>query len=285
MPIALVSLVDDHRQWFKSRQGLETPETPRTVAFCVHAMQRHNVMVVEDAVSDTRFERNPLVVGDPKIRFYAGAPLVATGGQNIGTLCIMDRQPRTLSAEQASTLKDLAAMVMDEMELRLLASTDSLTGALNRRHFMDLAEREQRRALRYRMPLSVFLMDIDLFKNINHTHGDTAGDTVLKQLAVICNDTLRDPDLICRFGGEEFAILLPQTDIQEAFQVAERLRHAIATATIAIGEKTVRFTVSIGVASLQPDRETAQGTLSRAEEALHAARAGGCNRVMLANGS
>lgn len=284
-PIALISLVDKDRQWFKSRLGLDAAETSREIAFCAHAMQSDTVMVVENAIRDPRFEKNPLVIGEPRIRFYAGAPLLTPDGQNLGTLCIMGPRPRALDAEQATMLKDLAAMVIDELELRLLASTDSLTGALNRRYFMDLADREQRRAVRYHTPLSVFLIDVDLFKNINDTHGHEAGDAILKRLTAICNDTLREPDLICRFGGEEFAILLPQTDAQGALQVAERLRHAIADARIAIGEKTIECTASIGVASLQPDNGTIQAVLSRADKALYAAKAAGRNRVVLAEGS
>ena len=120
IPIALVSLVDAERQWFKSQVGLGASETPREVAFCAHAICEEDVMVVEDATLDQRFSANPLVTGDPDIRFYAGAPLRTESGLNMGTLCAIDRKPRTLSPDETALLTDLAALVVDEMEMRRL---------------------------------------------------------------------------------------------------------------------------------------------------------------------
>lgn len=118
-PISVISLVDANRQWFKSRQGLDATETPREIAFCTHAILQEEVMVVTDATQDPRFKDNPLVTGDPKIRFYAGAPLRTRQGHGIGTLCAIDRRPREITAEQSELLQDLAQLVIDEMELRL----------------------------------------------------------------------------------------------------------------------------------------------------------------------
>jgi signal transduction histidine kinase len=121
VPIALISLVDAERQWFKSRQGLEATSTARDVAFCAHAIRGAELLVVEDALEDTRFAENPLVQGAPHIRFYAGAPLITPQGHRLGTLCAIDRNPRTLSDEQRSLLRELADHVMDVFELRRLA--------------------------------------------------------------------------------------------------------------------------------------------------------------------
>ncbi len=117
-PISLVSLVDAERQWFKSRFGLDATETPRDQAFCAHAIQDDGVMVIEDATSDPRFVNNPLVTGDPGIRFYAGAPLTVEGDHKLGTLCVIDRKPRSLSDEQLTSLAILRDAVVSHLELR-----------------------------------------------------------------------------------------------------------------------------------------------------------------------
>ncbi len=120
-PIALVSLVDQHRQWFKSRLGLDVSETPRQISFCTHTIEGDGVFEVPDATRDPRFADNPLVTGEPDIRFYAGTPLTSADGYNLGTLCVIDRQPRQLSAEQRDTLERLGRQVMRLFEERLQA--------------------------------------------------------------------------------------------------------------------------------------------------------------------
>jgi diguanylate cyclase (GGDEF)-like protein/PAS domain S-box-containing protein len=119
VPMALVSLVDEKRQWWKSCIGVEGSETDRDVAFCAHAILARDPFIVEDATEDPRFSDNPYVTGDPFVRFYAGAPLTSADGYNLGTLCIIDRRPRQLSRKEIDTLIDLAQIVVDELELRL----------------------------------------------------------------------------------------------------------------------------------------------------------------------
>jgi len=129
-PIALITLLDEQRQWFKARVGLSTASTPREQAFCTHAILDTKTLIVPDALQDPRFAANPLVTSDPYIRFYAGAPLVTATGASLGTLCVVDRQPRLLSEEQLAALEALARVVVGQLELRRTAG--ALAQALRR---------------------------------------------------------------------------------------------------------------------------------------------------------
>ncbi len=129
-PIAIISLVDAHRQWFKSRVGISEAETSRDISFCAHAIQQFGPFVVPDALDDERFKNNPLVKSEPGIRFYAGSPLTTIEGFNLGTLCVVDRHPRELTPEQTAALRMLGHQVMTQLELR--RTIKSLTNSLNK---------------------------------------------------------------------------------------------------------------------------------------------------------
>lgn len=129
-PIALVSLVDDQRQWFKARVGMEEQETSRDIAFCAHAILGTETLVVPDATRDPRFADSPLVTENPRIRFYAGAPLTTSEGHAIGSMCVMDREPRQLTERQLDCLRILSRQVVANLELRRVSSL--LAGALER---------------------------------------------------------------------------------------------------------------------------------------------------------
>lgn len=167
-------------------------------------------------------------------------------------------------------------------EVQKLAVTDSLTGLLNRRHFFELAEHELRRAKRYSRPLSAIMLDVDHFKQINDTYGHAVGDTVLREVAQVCMRETRNVDVLGRYGGEEFVIVLPECETHAAREVAERLRQSIAELSVNTPEGPVQVTASLGVASLSSQSMTLDALIAAADTALYSAKRGGRDNVVSA---
>jgi len=181
-------------------------------------------------------------------------------------------------------VSDISKLKSLEEELSHQVNHDFLTGLSSRSWFMRQAEIELHRALRYNNPLSIIMMDIDFFKRINDTHGHQAGDMVLKNVAELCRHMLRDSDVCGRLGGEEFALLLPETDKHQVLEVAERLRVGIEKAkiTLPMDEITLQITVSLGVSSITNGADTVDAMIARADKALYDAKNAGRNRVYAA---
>jgi diguanylate cyclase (GGDEF)-like protein len=228
VPIALVSLVDENRQWFKSRQGLDAAETPRSISFCGHAILAEGILAVEDATQDERFHDNPLVCNAPDIRFYAGYPLRAPNGHKIGTLCIIDRVPRTFTDADRELLTDLGRLAEQQLRALALATMDELTRIPNRRGFYMLAEQMLASWTRARRPSALLVFDLDGFKLINDQAGHEAGDRALVEFARCLLLTCREADVIGRLGGDEFCVLLAETDAEGAARLIARLNRSVA---------------------------------------------------------
>lgn len=312
-PTALISLVDECRQWFKARVGMDLPETPRSISFCAHAVAEESTVVVEDARLDPRFEDNELVTGEFGLVHYAGAIVRAPNGLPLGTVCVADFRPRQLTSAQIGGLEALArqigaliasrqdcslleryAVELSEARLHLelqanqledaneqlsrLATTDALTGISNRRAFTDRLERELTRSTAQK-PLSLLVMDIDDFKGYNDSYGHNEGDVVLRQVADLTNRLLRPGDLVARYGGEEFCVLLPGADETAGRRVAERIRKAIESAPWPFRG----VTVSLGVTTATNRLRDATNLFADADAALYASKRTGRNRTTVAD--
>ncbi len=236
-PISLLSLVDSGRQWFKANIGLPgVTETSRDAAFCAHTILQDDMLEIPDAWRDERFFDNPLVVGAPGIRFYAGAPVRLEDGSSVGSLCVIDRKPRKLSEEQRDLLRQLAQAAAAALEGRRAiqqlreasgemhynATHDALTGLVNRSEFESRLRRVLQKAGEDRSEHALLYIDIDQFKLVNDSCGHAIGDQLLQQVGKLFADAIRTRDTLARLGGDEFAIILEHCSAEQAQRVRSR---------------------------------------------------------------
>jgi len=268
-PIALVSLVDADRQWFKSNQGLDATETPRNVSFCGHAILDDKIMIVNDASEDQRFCDNPLVCNDPNIRFYAGYPLAAPDGSRIGTLCVIDRVAREISEEQAQLLRELGRMVEEELIEADVATTDPITSLSNRNGFLTIAEHLLSMCVRTEQPATMLLIHFQNLQDIDNDFGRESGDAASVELAHQLSSTFRNSDIVARIASDFYCVLLAGTDL-------DNVEHARRRCVEEIGEQNrdsdsrFEFNIDIDAITFKPDRHgDANGLLKDAEQRIY----------------
>lgn len=269
-------------------QAVNGVEIGPGVGSCGTAAYLGERVVVEDVTTHEYWENYTQLAEMAGIRSCWSEPIIATNGKILGTFAIYHKQPASPTQddiERISFAANLASIAIenrhnhDELERR--AYYDHLTGLANRRYFIECAHNEIIRSSRHDNDLSLIMMDIDYFKQVNDNFGHNVGDLVLKKLAEVSQSTLRTIDLISRIGGEEFAILLPQTDPVQAIDIAERLRLAIAAINITVSEKvSIQFTVSLGITSYDHHQTTnIDILLNQADQALYQAKNQGRNRI------
>ncbi len=297
VPMALVSLVDRDRQWFKSSCGLDAAETARNIAFCSHAILDEDVMVVPNALQDLRFADNPLVVGEPNIRFYAGYPLSGPGGHKVGTLCLIDRRPRAFSEEDRELLRDLGRMIENELTVSRWgevqaglargrdgagrkAMVDPLTRLWNREAIQEVLDHELGRIQRGDGIVSVVRAEVDFYGRITSEWGPAAGREVLRYVARRLRAWTRAYDAVGRYGEGGFLVVMPGCGREDAVLKAETIRRVVAAVPVTVGEgRRVCVTLSAGVSE---GRGRSRDLISAAEGALGRVREADLKRVVMA---
>lgn len=252
----------------------------------VHPEDKARVVnILNQALEGKSFELEYRIVlpnGEMRVVHGKGEVLLGEKPKLVGTVQCLPEHDQIM---MLGVIQDITARKKLEWQLEELANTDYLTGCANRRYFLQRAEQEFLRTRRYGGDLSVLMLDLDHFKNINDQYGHEAGDITLKQFVAHCNATLREVDLIGRLGGEEFAILLPETASCQAIEVAKRICQLIASEEILLpSQEIIRFTVSIGVANIDNKDAQFDTILKRADQSLYQAKHEGRNCVICAEG-
>jgi diguanylate cyclase (GGDEF)-like protein len=252
--ISLISLIDESRQWFKSRQGLDVIETSRDVSFCGHAINQDGLFIITDALIDERFFDNPLVTDAPNIRFYAGCPLKLRQGINIGTLCIIDSKPRVFDEEDQLLLKDLGTIIEQEIQSIQLATLDELTLISNRRGFMTMVNHMLKVCQRDKKTMSFVVFDLNKFKAINDNYGHHEGDFVLAKFAQIMLESFSEYDVIGRLGGDEFVAMLSDRTDEEISVFLEHFAACVDEVNDSL-KKPYRIQYSAGITHFSHDTD------------------------------
>ncbi|MEE4301685.1 MAG: sensor domain-containing diguanylate cyclase [Pseudomonadales bacterium] len=292
VPSALIMRVRDEQQ-LEVFVASRTPgnifvegETARRDSglFCEHAMETGELLMVANAADDPAFSESPSTRRG--MISYLGMPLLWPDGRPFGSICVMDSRENRYSARYERLLAQFQeivslhlALLFQQHELKERTRRDALTGACTRREFFEVGRAELKRARRYGHPLCLLIMDFDHFKQINDRYGHAAGDQVLKVLSRRIMDALRASDRYYRFGGEEFVIMLPHSEMEESLLVAERIRVLVETRPVEFGDLTIPVTLSIGMARLEGAGETLDDVVAKADRALYMAKEAGRNRV------
>jgi diguanylate cyclase (GGDEF)-like protein/PAS domain S-box-containing protein len=270
-------------------QAIHGIEIGMGVGSCGTAAYLGERVIVEDIQTHEYWKPYTELAHKAGLRACWSEPIISSRSKVLGTFAIYHAEPKKPHADDIERIgfaANLSAIAIENRqaieELERRAYSDYLTGLANRRYFIEQAENELTRAQRYDKNLSILMLDIDHFKQVNDNHGHKTGDIVLKKLAEICLSSLRDVDVVGRLGGEEFAVLLPETGCEQAMEAAERLRVALDSAQVLLENgQSVRFTASFGVVALYEKNSNIDTLLNRADQALYQAKSKGRNRVSL----
>ncbi|MDH3512037.1 MAG: sensor domain-containing diguanylate cyclase [Gammaproteobacteria bacterium] len=298
--VAAITLVDKQRQWFKSIDGWDMRELARSHSLCLQTISKGETVIIEDLRKDPGYFSHPLVTAEPNFIFYAGFPLVNAYGIVVGTFCVYDTRPRSLTPGDIQSLRDAGESAQKELLINELheaqnklvaklgaarrqATLDELTRVWNRRGGLELLNEMLKLANRESRILSVCMLDLDRFKEVNDEFGHHTGDQVLRKVAALIIGCLRSDDIVCRYGGDEFLLVLAETGRDGLQSITERIRKRVSEFPIETREGPVRMTLSIGAAFHRFGRGevTQEMFVGFADKALFSAKRAGRNSVQL----
>ena len=298
VPVAAITFLNDEKQWFKSVAGWSVTELPNDHSFCPITLAAGELTVFEDTRQDTLVAGHPLVTKGPQFRFYAGLPLTDENNDLCGTFCIFDQKPRQLSQQDRSTLEDLAAIAQREIvgeHMRSIHSSlmtklgtarresmmDPLTRLWNRRGASVMVKGALDASRRQHSSVGIAILDLDNFKRINDTHGHQTGDEVLRKTALRLIQSIRSHDCVCRLGGDEFLLLMKDTDAEAARLTAERVRRNLVESPIPTRQGELSISTSVGYTVQSGDHEiSVEDLIDRADKALLKSKSLGRDRVV-----
>jgi len=256
LPIVLVALADQDRMWFKSCRGFKMTEVPRDISICSHVIVQDDVFVIENCLSDARFHDNPEVAFDPHIRFYAGVHLKAPSGHCIGTLCIIDTVPRSFSSDDRVLLRDLARLAQHQLHYIALATTDELTQIPNRRGFLQLAGQALAATNRMGRPSVLLLINLNDFRMIIENFDHDAADSALAHFAHYLTLSCRESDAVGRIDGDQFCVLMANSDAEGARALVKRLVGQVAQLNSSgLVPMSLRFSIGLVVTNPAQDKD------------------------------
>lgn len=288
VPVIAITSITNDVQWFKSVRGWNIVQLPLQESLCQRVVESGKAVAVGDLAQNPRYAKHPRVVGQPAFRLYCGFPLRNAKRDVIGTLCAMSQRPRRVTNADLQILADLAILAEREfltVELqdaqsvlisklsvaRRQALLDPLTCTWNRRGGEMLIEEALKQAKKKRKNVAVLAVDLDDFKQVNDTFGHAVGDNALRTVARELLSCVREGDGVCRFGGDEFFVVLSDVPREGVERIASRLRRRVQESQIAVGPgRKARLSISVGIAFTEdPGAATATELLSEADESLY----------------
>ncbi|MGD8340916.1 MAG: sensor domain-containing diguanylate cyclase [Gammaproteobacteria bacterium] len=298
VPVAAITFLNEDKQWFKSVSGWAVTELPNSQSFCPITLAAGRMTIFEDTRQEASLSQHPLVNTGPQFRFYAGHPIMDETEQLCGTFCVFDQKPRQFSEADKNSLIDLAEITQREIFSERMKSVhsslmsklgiarresmmDPLTRLWNRRGAGVMTKAALESANAQNSSVGIAVIDLDNFKQINDTYGHQIGDEVLRKTALRLIQSVRTDDTVCRIGGDEFLLIMKDTDSVVAKGTTQRMREVVAETPIKTRQGPITVTTSVGFTVRSgSEHESVDQLIEQADRALMRSKAEGRNQVV-----